>query len=1331
MPIQRPLAARLLAAAVLSVVCPSVLAAQPYLVENINRTAGEAISSTPGFLGELDELSVFLALDPEFGQEPWVSDGTAAGTRLLGDLFPGPGYSLAQRLWQSRGLLYFTSNSLEGGGRWYDLWRTDGTPAGTVRLTYGVNVFPGGALGEVEDRGLVLFTAWSFEHDDYEPWVTDGTPGGTRLVDDLGSPFGSAPAGPKAKMHDRLLFVANDAEDVRRLWRTDGTAAGTSVVGDVAVLPSGSTWLTAIGDRALLLADDGVHGVEPWVSDGTAAGTRMVLDLTPGAPGTSILSPIAVDAGRAFFFAVDGPGRSALWRTDGTAVGTARLASFPGESPFLPFFGANLTSFDGTLFFTVDDGVHGVEVWRSDGTPAGTRLVRDVCPGPCSFGSSFLYPTALGIVFLGDDGVAGEEPWITDGTAAGTRRIADLCAGSCSGTGFPIGELPGRLILGGYVPDGSQQLWATDGTTAGTVGLTDFTVPCALCQYRGSGVADGVLLFGADDGVHGTELWRTDGTPGGTHLLRDIAFQGDGSSSPNGLTRVGDRVFFDAFDGVHGRELWRTDGTSAGTALVADLVPDNAEASWSTFEQLTPVGDDLAFLIDRSDLGTSQVWRTDGDAARTVRLLEVFEPIRLLVPAGDTLFALGRAGVWASDGRPAGTRKVKDLGLSPNRPSAGVLRGEVYFSATDDPDFPDYELWKSDGTAEGTVLVNDIGSDAKWGDPAEFVALGSWLYFSAEDVDTGRELWRTDGTTAGTHQVVDLAQFASSDPYGLNAVGDRLLFFAADGDGRPGLWATDGTAAGTVRLAGVAAPRVAFEIGPVIAAVPGALLFLVQVVGSGSPPYELWRSDGTPAGTARIQHLLPAGTRAAGIWPAGERIVLAALSGSDTRELWVTDGTLRGTRRIADFGPPLLNQPVAEVAVLGPLALFRAAAPAFGEELWAADLGADLPPPPLPVPPAAPSELVATGASSYSARLTWRDNSPDETSFVVERSSPYVGFQDLATLPAGSVSFDAPGLGPGIPYTFRVRAVGAGGASPPSNEASVTPLAVPGPCSASAERLCLLGGRFALEVWWRDQHNGGTGRGTAVPLPGLDRTGAFWFFNPANVELLVKNLDGSTVNGFLWTFFGALSDVEYWLTVTDTEEGRNRTYHNPPGNFCGVGDTMSFPETPDSLLAASWVAEAAPAAGGVPSGRVRPVSAARALLPLPIRSQETAEVPAPSLSPLTAPACAPDERTLCLLGGRYRVEVEWHDQHNGGSGVGRVVPASDLSGYFWFFRPDNLELVVKVLDGTTVNGHVWVFYGALSDVEYTIRVTDTETGFEKSYTNPPGEICGRADTTAF
>jgi len=86
------------------------------------------------------------------------------------------------------------------------------------------------------------------------------------------------------------------------------------------------------------------------------------------------------------------------------------------------------------------------------------------------------------------------------------------------------------------------------------------------------------------------------------------------------------------------------------------------------------------------------------------------------------------------------------------------------------------------------------------------------------------------------------------------------------------------------------------------------------------------------------------------------------------------------------------------------------------------------------------------------------------------------------------------------------------------------------------------------------------------------------------------------------------------------------------------------------------------------------------------------------------------------------------DQRTGARGGGTPIPGSGKSGYFWFFNGDNVELVVKVLDGRPVNGHWWFFYGALSDVEYTIEVLDGVTGARRTYRNDPGAICGRGDT---
>lgn len=246
------------------------------------------------------------------------------------------------------------------------------------------------------------------------------------------------------------------------------------------------------------------------------------------------------------------------------------------------------------------------------------------------------------------------------------------------------------------------------------------------------------------------------------------------------------------------------------------------------------------------------------------------------------------------------------------------------------------------------------------------------------------------------------------------------------------------------------------------------------------------------------------------------------------------------------------------------------------------------------------------------------------------------------------------------------------------------------PCTAGDTSLCLNQGRFEVQVAWTD-FAGSSGQGRAVALTA--DTGYFWFFSPANVELMVKVLDGRDLNGHFWVFYGALSNVEYTLTVKDTATGASKTYFNPLGRLASLADTRAFPGSASGFSAA----------------------------PVPASSQTGAAA---------SGRCFPGLERLCLSRHRFAVNVAWKD-FEGASGTGRAVPLTDDTGYFWFFAETNVELVLKVVDGRNVNGHFWLFFGALSTVEYTITVTDTETGATKTYTNPAGHLASVADTSAF
>jgi len=107
-----------------------------------------------------------------------------------------------------------------------------------------------------------------------------------------------------------------------------------------------------------------------------------------------------------------------------------------------------------------------------------------------------------------------------------------------------------------------------------------------------------------------------------------------------------------------------------------------------------------------------------------------------------------------------------------------------------------------------------------------------------------------------------------------------------------------------------------------------------------------------------------------------------------------------------------------------------------------------------------------------------------------------------------------------------------------------------------------------------------------------------------------------------------------------------------------------------------------------------------------------------------------DSHTLCLSNSNYAVSVQWATT-DGRTGSGTAVTLTSDTGYFWFFSSSNVELVVKVLDGTGINGKHWVFYGALSNVSYTITVTNRLTGVSRNYTNNQGNLASVADTQAF
>ena len=238
--------------------------------------------------------------------------------------------------------------------------------------------------------------------------------------------------------------------------------------------------------------------------------------------------------------------------------------------------------------------------------------------------------------------------------------------------------------------------------------------------------------------------------------------------------------------------------------------------------------------------------------------------------------------------------------------------------------------------------------------------------------------------------------------------------------------------------------------------------------------------------------------------------------------------------------------------------------------------------------------------------------------------------------------------------------------------------------SCPADTLCLVGGRFQVTATWQNQFDGSSG--TAGVQKASDLAGYLWFTDPRNTELIVKVLDFGDVVKVFW---GQLTNLHYTISVNDTHTGSTKTYTNTPGD-CGGFDNAGF-------VSGAVVARVARSV----NGRVRPTA---------------------------AEACRPDGDTMCLLNGRFAVEMTWRNQYNNTSGVGIPKKLSDLTGAFAFTDPSNLEILLKTLD---FGNRVLVLYGTLSNLEYTLKVTDVLSGAVRTYSNPAGHYCGGLDNNAF
>ncbi|HQF27801.1 MAG TPA: T9SS type A sorting domain-containing protein [Bacteroidia bacterium] len=561
---------------------------------------------------------------------------------------------------------------------------------------------------------------------------------------------------------DTMFFLATENGITYNLYRTEGTPqttikltnidAGNSYVGQ---------WSRVNGKYIFSMYNATTVGRELYVSDGTPVGTSLLKDICPGTTsGVYSASDFSYSDGNALYFVAAANGANFdLWKTDGTTSGTIQLSTINATNTSLGHW-TKLPN--GKFVFSLFDGgaIYGRELFITDGTPGGTSILKDIDAGPLTafYGATdFIKLEGNEFYFAATDNDYNYELWKSDGTAAGTIKLSNIGA-----TTPAIGHwnsINGKFVFSSF--DNStiygRELWVTDGTPSGTTILKDIRNGLASSL---DGAADfiyndgNILYFTATDNGTNYELWSTDGTQSNTLKVSNT---GSIANTIGHWTKLNNHFIFTMNDGgsTRGREMWVTDGTFGNTQVLKDILPGTTSAFSGSGDFIVKEGN-IAYFVASDNGSTYDMWRTDGTNTGTVKISNIGATNNTVSQwtalYGNYVFSMingiyGRE-LYTSTGNIGGTTLLKDIfagvGTGVNSDNYCIKANNTMFFVAS-ADGVNYELWKSDGTSNGTNQLTVVNATNQY--LGQWSQVGARHTFSLLNAIVGRELYTINTIT--------------------------------------------------------------------------------------------------------------------------------------------------------------------------------------------------------------------------------------------------------------------------------------------------------------------------------------------------------------------------------------------------------------------------------------------------------------------------------------------------------------------------------------------------------------------------------------------------------
>lgn len=453
----------------------------------------------------------------------------------------------------------------------------------------------------------------------------------------------------------------------------------------------------------------------------------------------------------------------------------------PGtQPPYEAGYAQRCYSCGGKVYAYLIDATHGKELWVTDGSYQGTKLVKDIVAGTQD-GVRGSTPVCLNNKLYFE----GTKLWKTDGTEVGTEVVYN-------GATINLVRFGDRIAF-----TSENKLLTSDGTAANVIVVKTFSAADGTPTYQNTmrATSDRIYLITMNnDPLTGVQqngaMWVSDGTT--TTKLRGVA--------PNEISQasiVQGKFLFNSYDENGVSDLWVSDGTVSGTKLLLE------EASLPPYDQMNRTVNGK-HLVNKRFEGT---WVTDGTDAGTVSILPDFTADDVREFKGKFYF-LGRNGISAYHIRRTNSDFNGSIDLTPavyNTALLGVV-GEKLLVASGGVAGEDVELMMFDGVNDQPSIIKNINPGSKGSNARSFALLGNAAVFLADDGSHGMELWKSDATAEGTLLLKDVAtNTESADIKEIYFRENKMYFLAYDGPptdlgASRRLWVSDGTTAGTSLL---------------------------------------------------------------------------------------------------------------------------------------------------------------------------------------------------------------------------------------------------------------------------------------------------------------------------------------------------------------------------------------------------------------------------------------------------------------------------------------------------------------------------------------------------